>query len=222
MQEKDAVTKEYLSGFAKGETLPSVITIVVYWGQEPWDGPRRLKDMINVDDYPLELQQFIVDYPIHILDVRRFEHPEVFQSDMQYVFGFLQRDRDKKGLAEYVQENKEVFSDLPESTYNVISTMSKCGELKKVKKSVKKEEGEYDMCQAITEMIEDGRTEGRFEGKREERINMVFLALEKFGQVSKELQARIYQEKDMDVLYRWVRQALSAGSMEEFEQRMSA
>lgn len=39
-QDKDLRGAEYLSGFGKGERLLPVITLVVYWGKQAWDGPK--------------------------------------------------------------------------------------------------------------------------------------------------------------------------------------
>jgi len=215
------------------------VTIVVYWGRKAWDGPRCLKEMLKLGDYPLELQKYIVDYPIHIFEVRKYAHTEHFQTDIRYVLGFLQKDRDPKALAEYVQENRETFSMLPESTYNVISKMSRSRELNKVKAKVKKEEG-YDMCQAITEMIREGKREGIREGLREGKLigiregkregrltgmlegsaNMLLAVLQRLGEVSEELEKEIRGEKDLAILTQWFQQAMDAGSVAEFEQGM--
>ena len=39
-QQKDLQGAEYVSGFSKEGKLTPVITIVIYWGKEPWDVPR--------------------------------------------------------------------------------------------------------------------------------------------------------------------------------------
>ena len=130
---------EYISGFTKKDKLTPVITIVVYWGKEPWDGPRHLKEILKLEKCPLELQKFIVDYPIHLLEVRQYADSEAFMTDIKYVFGFLQRDKNKEELSAYVEENENIFSGLKESTYNLLSVMSRCSRLKQVKKEVEKE-----------------------------------------------------------------------------------
>jgi len=226
-KEEDLQDAEYISGFAKGEKLISTITIIVYWGRDVWDGPRRLKEMLDVKDYPLELQRFIVDYPIHILEVRNYEHLADFKTDIKYVFGFLQKDTDEKELADYVEQNREAFSKLTESAYNLIGEMSGMRKLKKIKTKVKSEGG-YNMCQAIEKMIENGRRDGlrdglrkgRQQGRREERTNMMLLVLEKMGEVSDDLRKKIYQEKDLDVLGEWFQKAIQAKNLEEFMQEI--
>ena len=220
-----------------------VITIVVYWGKEPWDGPRHLKEILKLEKCPLELQKFIVDYPIHLLEVRQYANSEAFMTDIKYVFGFLQRDKDKEELSAYVEGNKNIFSGLKESTYNLLSVMSRCSRLKQVKKEVEKE-GAYDMCEAIEGIYEDGkregkregqqlghrqgrrqgrregRQEGRLLGQREGSVKMLLLILSKLGEVSGELEKKIRCEKDLNTLETWSRWALDAKSMEEFLQGM--
>ena len=57
-----------------------------------------------------------------------------------------------------------------EDSYDVISVMGHSSELKKIKKKCEKEEGrKNDMCQGITDLIEDGRQEGLQEGLQEGR-----------------------------------------------------
>ena len=242
-QEEGISGAEYISGFTKEDKLTPVITIVVYWGKNSWDGPRNLKAMMDLEKCPLELQQFIVDYPIHLLEVRQFEHSEVFMTDIKYVFGFLKRDKDKEELFAYVEENEGVFSRLKESTYNLLSVMSRCRRLKQVKKKVKKE-GAYDMCEAIEGIYQDGkregkregqqlghrqgrrqgrregRQEGRLLGQREGSAKMLLLILSKLGEVSCELEKRIRCEKDLSTLEAWSNRALDAKNMEEFLQGM--
>lgn len=168
-QDKDLKDAEYLSGFGKDDKLMPVITLVVYWGSDPWDGPRCLKDMLNVNDYPLELQSMIVDHPIHLLEVRKFQRLESFETDIRYVFGFLQQEKNKVELASYVERNREVFSNLTEEAYDMISVMSQSKALNMRKNEYESEGGGYNMCQAIQEMIEDGRIEGWNAGKKEGR-----------------------------------------------------
>ena len=73
---------------------------------------------------------------------------------------------DKEKLAEYVEEHEDVFSDLDEQAFDMISCMSRAGELKVVKEKYQNGKGgSINMCRAITEMIADGRREGRREGE---------------------------------------------------------
>ena len=178
-QEKDLRGDEYLSGFGKYDRLVPVFTIVLYFGREPWDGPRTLKDMLDLSHCPPEFAQRIADYPLYLIEVREYPHIERFRSDLRYVFGFLQRDREKEALYQYVTENRAVFSHLDGTAYQMIQVMSHFSGLLKEKEEYENEEGEIDMCQALLDMREEcisiGKEKGREEGisiGREEGISI--------------------------------------------------
>lgn len=166
-KKKNLKSAEYISGFAKTDKLIPTLTLVLYFGSKPWDGPRTLKEMMDLSEIPESIRDKIADYPMELLEIRNCPNPERFQTDLQFVVGFLKYASDKEALAAYVTEHKEEFADLAEDAYDLISCMSKSRELKEVKAIYKNEEGgTVNMCQAITEMIEDGRKEGWKEGER--------------------------------------------------------
>lgn len=80
---------EFLGKFYKTDRIHAVVSLVVYYGKEPWDGAKDLYDLLHLDDIPEEMRTLINHYPIHILDVRRFEHTEWFQTDLREVFEFI-------------------------------------------------------------------------------------------------------------------------------------
>lgn len=57
--------EEFLSGFRKADKLIPIITVVVYLGSEPWDGPRSLFEMLDVKDD--RLYAYLNDYRINII-----------------------------------------------------------------------------------------------------------------------------------------------------------
>ena len=118
-----------------------------------------------MDNLPPELYDFIEDYHIHLLEVRKYEKLEEFHTDIQYVFGFLQNEERKESLAKYVTANEQAFEELSEDAYDMISVMAHSDRLVKNKKSFM--EGGRNMCRAIEEMIEDGKKAGIEEGIKE-------------------------------------------------------
>lgn len=133
---KDLGGAEYLSGFGREDRLVPVFTAVIYFGEEKWDGPTRLKEMMDLDMVPEEVRGKIADYPIHLIDVRRYPHAERFRTDLRLVFGFLQRASEPKALTGFIGENTKEFSSLTEDTYDMIAVMSGTGELTKLKNNV--------------------------------------------------------------------------------------
>lgn len=202
-QKKDIEGAEFLSGFARKDRLTPTVTIVVYLGREPWDGPRTLKDMMDLESYPDDMKEMIADYPIHLLEVRKYENLEHFHTDLQQVFGFLQRESDKQLLADYVKEHEEIFTNLSEDAYDMISVLSGTKELQKLKKEYG-EGGQVNMCKAIDDMVRDGKQEGRQEGRREgrqegeQRVNRLVCILAEQNRMQDILRAArdsAYQEK---------------------------
>lgn len=70
----------------------------------------------------------------------------------------LKYKSDKNKLREYIQENRRELSAVDEETYDVIGVL--LHEEKRLEKYRKKEKVGLSMCQAIEEMIKDGRKEG--------------------------------------------------------------
>jgi len=56
---------EFLSGFYKRDRLIPVITLVIYWGAEDWDGPMSLHEMLKTDDE--EILKYVPDYKINLI-----------------------------------------------------------------------------------------------------------------------------------------------------------
>ena len=175
-KKKDLRGAEFLSGISKYDKLIPVITIVVYFGKEPWDGPRSLKEMLDLSDLPECVRGMVVDYPIYLLEVRKIKNPEIFKSDFRWVVEFLQKEDDAQEVKRYLDENEEIFRNLDEDTYDLISIMSTSSQLQNIKKECQTEEGGVDMCRAIQEMIDEGREEGRKEG-REEAEKFIFTVI---------------------------------------------
>lgn len=169
-KKKDLGSKEFLSGFSKKDQLHLTITLVIYYGNEPWDGPTRLSEMLNWEEIPEELREFVTDYPVYILDVKRFREVEQLHTDVRLVFGFLQRQERKEALLEYIEENQQEFSDIPEDTYDMLDSFGNVAELETIKKLNRKEKGGIDMCKALQDMREDAKNEGIEIGKAEGRL----------------------------------------------------
>ena len=153
---------EYLYGFKKDSRLHPVITFLIYSGKEPWDGPMSLHDIIDFTDIPKELREKTVDFPINLIDVRRLEDTSMFQTDVKYVFDFIRCAESKEKLYELVS-NEPYYQAMDEDAYDVVSMYTNSAELVGIKEYEGKG-GKRDVCQAIKDLIEDGRQEGIKEG----------------------------------------------------------
>ena len=82
---------------------------------------------------------------------------------MKLVFGFLQRASEPEKLTEFIDENTKEFFGLTEDAYDMIASMSKTRELRKLKNNVEQKE-DYNMCKAIDMMVAAGEKRGEKRG----------------------------------------------------------
>ena len=92
-----------------------------------------------------KMRGILTKYPIHILDMRRFEIIDNFRTDLKWVIGFLQKVQNKDELQRFVTENREIFENLAEDTYNLLAIMAKSSILEMLKDDVKNAEGGWNM-----------------------------------------------------------------------------
>ena len=146
---------EYLSGFYKEDKLTPVITLVIHFGTELWDGPESLHEMLRVNDK--KILDYIPDYRIHLIDPARLtkEQLELFQTSLREVLGCIKYAKDKEGLKEYITENTRMYME--NAAAQVIKAITN------TPITISEEEEEINVCQAVDEMIEDGRAEGRMQ-----------------------------------------------------------
>ncbi len=64
---KDLNGDEFLSGMRKTDKFTAVITVVVYYGEKPWDGARSLHEMLNI---PEEMKKYVNDYRMILVEAR--------------------------------------------------------------------------------------------------------------------------------------------------------
>lgn len=174
--------EEFLSGFRREDRVIPIFTLVVYYGQKPWDGAVDLHGLMDLQEVPAGIRSLVHNYPINLLQVNTFEGVEKFKTDVKAVFGFLQNAHSKDRLKQFINANHVDFEHLDEDAYDVISHLTNASKLANIKQAYKKE-GDVNMCQAILDMIEDGkkagwdegRNEGRKEGRNEGRSNMLQL-----------------------------------------------
>ena len=76
---------EYLSGFYKDDKITPVITLVLHFGANEWDGPLSLHEMMAVKNE--NLLNFVQDYQIHLIDPAKLskEDLEKFSTSLREV-----------------------------------------------------------------------------------------------------------------------------------------
>ncbi len=160
---------ERMSGMGREERLAPVYTICLYHGAEPWDGPRSLKDMMDFGEAGEEAggsewEEHFADYPLHLVSVCEPMDCSGFRTSLKELFTILPYHGDKKRLKEFMGK-ASAYRRLDDETASTISVLLGIGKYEEEKEKYRTEEGEYDLCKAIEDMMEDSRQEGIVEGE---------------------------------------------------------
>ena len=142
----DWTIDEFLSKLSKGTMLTPIVTVVFYTGENVWDGPRSLYEMLNIDE---RLTKYIPDYPIHIIDLG---HDDIsFTNSLLKELAYVLKGIYDKSL---IYDSTEVLN----STLNLAAILTNTPQL-----YGKKEGGRTIVCKALNEMVETSKVEGRTE-----------------------------------------------------------
>jgi hypothetical protein len=159
---------EYLYGFRKEDRLHPVITFVLYTGEEPWEKPRSLWDILDFTDIPEALRRYVPDYHINVIDVRRLEDTSMFHTDLKSVLDFLRcADNDWK-LKELV-ESEPYFQNMEEDAFDVVTSYTHADKLK-----ISKEKYQKRGCVNMVKALEDWERKAKEEGRVVASIRFIF------------------------------------------------
>ena len=156
-KEKNRKTKktltddEFLSGFTKQDKLIPVITLVVYFGSNNWDGPTNIREMFgNVKE---SVAKYLPDYHINLISPDLSDDElDKLSSELGVVMKFIKQSRDKKKMLENIEKHKE-FRNVSNLSATLIN------EATGLNLKINKEQEKIDMCQAMKEIIEDAKKE---------------------------------------------------------------
>ena len=160
---------EYKCGLRSTDRLAPVFTACLYHGKEKWTGPRSLKDMINFGEDAELWEPLFSDYQFQLICINELEDFSQFESPLKELFMVLACRQDKGRLRKLITEN-EIYQKLDSETADVIGVMVG---MKKQVKAQKKEGNEVNMCEALRDLVNDSKMEGKAEGTSLYLISMV-------------------------------------------------
>ena len=150
---------EFLSGFLRTDKILPVITLTLYFGTEPWDGPLSLREMYSINDS--KLLDFVPDYRVQLIQPMTLSEDdfEKFHTSLREVLQTIKYSVDAQKLTEYITQNERMHRlDL---SANVINTVAGIG------LEIKQDRGKVDMCKAIEDLKAESRAEGHTKGRAE-------------------------------------------------------
>ena len=158
---------EYLSRMKRDDRFIPVITVVVYYGEKPWDGAVSLHGMLNIPD---EIAKYVNDYKMLLVEAREnnLTLHNINNIDFFNLLEILSAQNKpahekKNQVLEYTEQHKVdstvLMTVAGASNYNIdLDALSR--------------KGESIMYSVFEETKEEGRMEGRMEGKAEGVIQM--------------------------------------------------
>lgn len=165
-EKKDLRGAEYIAGFSPDDRIIPVITVCIYYGEEPWNAPKSLHELIDFEHFPEQEREFmkvlVNDYNLIVLDIRHMEVAAIegMETDLRYLFGMIRNSHDKRAMEGYIKSHQNELKNIDEDIYNAIATMTSIDILDDVVYRARKEGG-IDMCKAFEEMIAEGKAEER-------------------------------------------------------------
>ncbi len=158
-RKKDLKGDAYLSRFGKEDRVKPVITIVVYYGSEPWDASTDLYGLLP--DGCEELYPLIDNYHLKVLEASALSDEELagFQSSLREVMTFIKYAGDSIKLTEAVNRN-ENFRNMDILAAKVVKSVT--GNTMKIDESKE----EMDMCKALQDMVSEAETRGILIGEQ--------------------------------------------------------
>ena len=155
---------EYLSGYLKEDHIRPVITLVIHFGAEEWDGPLSLHEMMSTRD--MELLSFVENYRIHLIDPAKLteEQLDQFSTSLKEVMGYIKYSKNKEQLLKFLQT--DTHRSIEMNAVRVIKTITN------TPIKVSEEEEEIEMCKAIEDLIFESEARGRVEGEAKGMIEI--------------------------------------------------
>ncbi len=137
-----------------GELLPPVVVLALYLGKEPWSGPMRLQEMVDVRNP--ELRAFMADCPANVVSLVDLAEETVWgmRSPLRPLSWLLRTQDDDVEMLRRAREDP-LFLDAPSLLYRAFN------ELTGADLTVPRKKEHNNMCLAIEKMKEKGRLEER-------------------------------------------------------------
>lgn len=123
---------EFLGGFYKEDRLIPVVTLVICFHGDRWDGPLCIYDMLELPDE--EVRPFVENYRIHLIEPFSIEEGRLglFHSSLREVMSFLKYSKDQEKLDRLLQKDVK-FQSLDRKA---AKTIAECAGVEIDRKSV--------------------------------------------------------------------------------------
>ncbi len=146
---------EYLSRMKKTDRFMPVITMVVYYGEKPWDGAVSLHGMLNI---PEEMRAFVNDYKLLLVEAREnslmlhnVKNVAFFNMMKLILDKSLPRDEAREKVIDYAREHR-----VDKSVIMTVAGATNC----MIDYNALTKKGDFDMCTLFEEIAKENEAKG--------------------------------------------------------------
>lgn len=147
---------EYLYSFKKDSKLRPIVTLVLYYGKEEYQGATDLHGMMDFTDIPEDWKDMVSNYKVNLIDIRRCENFDMLQTDVKTVFELIRDSTDEEKWNEKVNETVELDKD----ALAVVAAYTNMKNVETLMEKYETEGGSVNMCQAWDDHFESGKKAG--------------------------------------------------------------
>ena len=164
-----------LNRLKEGQRLAPVVSLILYWGKEPWEKPRCLHDMLEFsEDIEEVIKPLISAYPINLVDMSQLteEERQNLTTDIRLLADYVAYRKDP-------YKRKNILRDMPYKIRHWKETLTALAAIAGDKRytqmikawedKIPQEDGEeeHDMCEMLEEIWSEAKEEGIKEGIKE-------------------------------------------------------
>ena len=155
-QTKNGMTDdEYLSRMKQADRFTPVITVVVYYGDNPWDGATTLHGMLNIPD---KMKPFVNDYKMLLVEAR--QNDLIFHNMTNIAFFDMLKVVLDKSITKNEAKEK-VIKYAIEHNVNKTVVMTVAGATnRKIDYHALSKKGDVTMCTLFDEIEKEGMIKG--------------------------------------------------------------
>lgn len=150
---------EYLSGMKKEDKFIPVITVVVYYGEKPWDGAVSLWGILNLSE---QMKKFVNDYKMSLVEARK-NNLVLHNMDNRDLFNLLEIILDQGKPLDEIRNNAIEYAQEHDVDKAVVMTVAGATN-NRIDFDMLGKKGDADMCTVFEATWAEGKTEGRAEG----------------------------------------------------------
>lgn len=155
----DLESDEYLSRMKRTDRFIPVITVVVYYGEKPWNGATTLHGLLDI---PKGMEKYVNDYKMLLVEARK-NNLKLHNINNIDLFNLLEILLNREVPSSETKSKAIKYAEEHHVDKSVIMTVAGAA-YSKIDYNALSRKGDADMCTVFEETWAEGKAEGKAEG----------------------------------------------------------